>query len=233
MTFVGRHTGARVQKLLNFGARVISGRRIYEHISDVLKDLQWLSAENLWRYHSLTMLRRTFHSGQPESLRSGIMTGGSVHDRSTRQADSFETSAIHTESGRRRFLYSTVSMYNSLPRELPELPPPPRSSVFNAARICCERSTAMSRGVCVCMLVVLRCVYENVSVLPIFTYAFYIRGIIFSQPIIRSFCTKISSFWTTHEQWYFSSLRSISDHFGNNTLADQKRYFCTRWYLQR
>ena len=20
---------------------------------------------------------------------------------------------------------------------------------------------------------------------------------------------------------------------GNNTLADQKRYFCTRWYLQR
>ena len=43
-------------------------------------------------------------------------------------------------------------MYNSLPRELRELPPP-RISVFNAARICCERSTAMSSGVCVCMLV--------------------------------------------------------------------------------
>ena len=39
-----------------------------------------------------------------------------------------------------------------------------RSLVFNVARICCERSTAMSSGVCVCMLVVLLCVYESVSV---------------------------------------------------------------------
>ena len=116
---------ARLQKLLNFGARVISGRRKYEHISDVLKELQWLSAENLWRYHSLTMLKRTLHSGQPESLRSGIVTRGSVQGRSTRQTDSFETPVIHTESGRRRFLYSAVSMYNSLPRELRELAPPP------------------------------------------------------------------------------------------------------------
>ena len=37
---------ARLQKLLNFRARVVSGRRKYDHISDVLKELQWLSAEN-------------------------------------------------------------------------------------------------------------------------------------------------------------------------------------------
>ena len=38
----------RLQKLLNFGARVISGRRKYDHISDVLKDLEWLTAANLY-----------------------------------------------------------------------------------------------------------------------------------------------------------------------------------------
>ena len=81
---------------------------LHEHISDFLKELQWLSAENLWWYHSLTMLKRTLHSGQPESTRSSVH--GTVRDRRTRL-----TPAIHTESGHRRFLYLAVPMYNSLP----------------------------------------------------------------------------------------------------------------------
>ena len=114
---------ARLQKLLNFGARVVSGRRKFDHISDVLKDLQWLSADNLWRFHSLTVLRRMLHTGQPESLRNSIVTRASVHNRSTRQANSLETPFIHTESGRRRFLYSAVSEYNALPETPRDLSP--------------------------------------------------------------------------------------------------------------
>ena len=40
---------SRLQQLLNFGARVISGRRKYDHISDVLRELNWLSADNMYR----------------------------------------------------------------------------------------------------------------------------------------------------------------------------------------
>ena len=43
----------RVQKLLNFCARVISGRRKYDHISAVLRQLNWLRAEQLVSYHQL------------------------------------------------------------------------------------------------------------------------------------------------------------------------------------
>ena len=51
----------------NFGARVISGlAETRLHRSDVLKELQRLSTENLWRGHSLTILKRMLHSGQPE-----------------------------------------------------------------------------------------------------------------------------------------------------------------------
>ena len=112
---------ARVQRLLNFGARVISGRRKYDHISDVLRSLGWLSAENMYRFHSLTLLKKLLVTGQPESLRDRIVTRGSVHGRQTRNADALETPAIRTESGRRRFLYSAVLEYNSLPPVLRDL----------------------------------------------------------------------------------------------------------------
>ena len=42
---------SRLQRLLNFGAWVISGRRRYDHISDVLRELGCLTAENMYLYH--------------------------------------------------------------------------------------------------------------------------------------------------------------------------------------
>ena len=113
----------RLQRLLNFCARVISGRRKYERISDVLKDMNWLTAENMYRYHSLALLKQTLSTGLPESLHSSLMTRGDVHHRVTRQADLLHRPAIHNESGRRRFLFSAVTAYNSLPQSLREMGP--------------------------------------------------------------------------------------------------------------
>ena len=111
----------RLQRMLNFGARVISGRRKYDHISDVMRDLQWLSAENMWRFHSVMLLKKMLVTGQPESLHDRIASRGSIHGRSTRQAGMIDTPMIRTEAGRRRFLYSAVTMYNELPANLRDL----------------------------------------------------------------------------------------------------------------
>ena len=46
----------RVQKLLNFGARIISGRRKHDHISDVFRELNWLDARSLVTYHRLCLV---------------------------------------------------------------------------------------------------------------------------------------------------------------------------------
>ena len=98
---------ARLQKLLNFGARVISGRRKFDHISDVLKLLKWLTAENLHRYHSLTLLKRILSTGQPETLHNSLVTRGDIHHRLTRQADRLDRPVIRTESGR-----ATLPVFN-------------------------------------------------------------------------------------------------------------------------
>ena len=114
---------ARIQKLLNFGARVISGRRKYDHISDVIRELSWLSAHNLHLYHSLMLLKRVVASGQPGSLHCQIVRRGELHGRETRQSQQLLVPAIHSESGRRRFMYSAVKHYNELPPAIRELDP--------------------------------------------------------------------------------------------------------------
>ena len=114
---------ARLQKMFNFGARVISGRRKYDHISDVLKDLNWLTVGNLHQYHSLTLLKQILFAGQPESLYSSLVTRGDIHHRVTRQADRLDRPVIRTDSGRRRFLFSAVTAYNALPQSLRDMGP--------------------------------------------------------------------------------------------------------------
>ena len=59
---------ARLQRVLNFAARVVSGRRKFDHVSDVLRDLEWFTAHNLHVFHVLTLLKRTLVTSQPESL---------------------------------------------------------------------------------------------------------------------------------------------------------------------
>ena len=111
----------RLQRLLNFGARIVSGRRKFDHISDVMRDLQWLSAENMWRFQSVMLLKKMLTTGQPESLRDRVTSRCGLHGRSTRQADHLQVPMIRTEAGRRRFLYSAVDMFNRLPASVRDL----------------------------------------------------------------------------------------------------------------
>ena len=108
----------RLQKVLNFAARVISGRRKFDHVSDVLRDLEWLSARNLYRYHSLTLLKRTLVTDQPESLATHLMYRRDVHQRSTRQDGMLHLTNIRSEAGRRRFTYATVTDFNAIPADI-------------------------------------------------------------------------------------------------------------------
>ena len=112
---------ARLQKVLNFAARVISGRRKFDHISDVLRDLEWLSAHNLYQYHALTLLKRILTTSMPESLSDRLVQRRHVHQRSTRQGDMLNVPGIRSESGRRRFLYSTVTTFNALPLDIRDM----------------------------------------------------------------------------------------------------------------
>ena len=108
----------RLQRVINFGARVISGRRRRDHISDVIRDLKWLSASQLHTYHALCLMRRLLANSEPHSLAQKLVRRHNIRQTQTRQDDHLDLPVIKTEYGRRRFFYRTADVFNRLPSRI-------------------------------------------------------------------------------------------------------------------
>ena len=111
----------RLQKIINFALRVVSGRRKFDHISDVREELGWPPARQLYQIHSLSLLHKILLTGEPQALASQLQANSSLRSRSTRQDTELALPRMGKEAGRRRFFYSIVQLYNALPQEFKTL----------------------------------------------------------------------------------------------------------------
>ena len=104
----------RVQKVINFCARVVSGRNRHDHISDVLKRLGWLNARQLVEYHTIGAVQSAVGTGLHESISSAIgLPASDRHSHETRGAGRLTVPRIRTEAGRRRLCYRGVTLLNA------------------------------------------------------------------------------------------------------------------------
>ena len=110
----------RIQKVLNFSARVISGRKKFDHISDVQRELGWLSAPDLVRYHTLMLAHKVQRHGEPDELAGMFRRCHDVRDRLTRQDEALRAPRCRKACGQRRFAYRAAVAYNALPPALTE-----------------------------------------------------------------------------------------------------------------
>ena len=104
----------RIQKIINFCARVVSGRKRSDHVSDVTKDLGWTDAKQLVEYHTVCAVHTALKSGQLSYIRSTIGPAASQrHEHNTRHASNLTLPPIRTEAGRRRLCYRGVALLNN------------------------------------------------------------------------------------------------------------------------
>ena len=115
-----------IQRLLNFAARVIAGKRKFDRVTDVRDRLGWLDSSQLFHYQSLCLLDKILSSGQPECIARQICFNRDHrdHSRSTRQDSHLHIPPIRTEAGRRRFMYRSPHLYNELPTSVRNLSGP-------------------------------------------------------------------------------------------------------------
>ena len=103
-----------IQKILNFSARVISGRRKYDHISDVLQQLNWLNVPQLVAYFDLNLTHRILTTCLPLSLRNQFSYNRETVMRSTRQSSHLSLFRPKNNHGKRCFTYRASKLYNSV-----------------------------------------------------------------------------------------------------------------------
>ena len=110
-----------VSKLLsvqNFAARVVTGSRKFEHITPVLRDLNWLRVGSMLKYTVGILTFKCVNGLAPRYLCSRFFTRATVHDRNTRNKNKLDILGYKSAAGQRSFLYRSVTMWNSLSTDI-------------------------------------------------------------------------------------------------------------------
>ena len=105
----------RIQKLINFCARVISRKSKYDHISQEVRRLGLMTAQQLVTYHQMCLIRRILVTGEPHEL---SLFSSADHEHRTRYAHRLVTVRARTCAGERRIFNGGVRKYNDLPTEV-------------------------------------------------------------------------------------------------------------------
>ena len=105
---VNKYVIQKLQKVQNYGARIISKRKKQQSVRDVLEKLHWLPVERRIILKLLTFTFKILNSMAPECLTSLI---------SIRNRDMFLLNNVYMDShyGRRSFIYSAPRLWNALP----------------------------------------------------------------------------------------------------------------------
>ena len=112
---------ARVQKILNFAAKVIFGRGKFDHVADLRERLGWLDAPKLADYSTICLTHKVLQSGEPVSLAAALRHNAELRQRTTRQDSLLNVPRSRTEAGKRRFCSRAPALHNELPLDLASL----------------------------------------------------------------------------------------------------------------
>ena len=108
----------RLQKCVNFGARIVTGLGCREHISGALNELEWQPIQAMITERDVcTMYRLVHDKNAAELLRSRIISRSDVSERATRSTydGRLEVPRSRTEFARRSFFNRAVRSWNDLP----------------------------------------------------------------------------------------------------------------------
>ena len=112
---------SKIQKILNFAARVIFARRKFDHVSDLRERLGWLPAQLMADHRTLCLTHKVLVSGEPVSLAASLSHNSEIRQRRTRQDSSLHVPRSRREAGKRRFCARAPALYNKLSSNLTSL----------------------------------------------------------------------------------------------------------------
>jgi len=108
---------ARVQRIQNAAARLVTGTPIHDHITPVLRELHWLPVEKRVMYKVLLLVFKIIHRTSPSYL-NVLTTRDAILCRPLRQSNSNMLNVAFTSSSfvyNRSFTFAAPRIWNTLP----------------------------------------------------------------------------------------------------------------------
>ena len=101
----------------NFAARILSGTRKFDHVTPILKQLQWLPVIKQLEVRDATMVFKCLNGLAPPYLFQKFKIRSDVHNCSTRNRDRLLIPLCRTAAIQRAFTFRGQKLWNSLPDE--------------------------------------------------------------------------------------------------------------------
>ena len=108
----------KIQKLINFAARIVTGLKKHDHITQALNSLGWPRIETLVALRDAVKVYRTLREeGVPHEIRALFTRRAAVSERETRACDrdSLHLARCRLAASQKAFSYRAAVIWNRLP----------------------------------------------------------------------------------------------------------------------
>ena len=104
----------KLQLVRNFSARILTGKRKFDHITRSLNNLGWLNVKDTLLYQDAIMMFKSINGMVPSYLSSKLIKRNSeIHNCVTRQANDLNILRCTTKTATRSFVYPASQLWNS------------------------------------------------------------------------------------------------------------------------
>ena len=108
----------RLQKVINHCARIVFCSKKYDHVTPLLKQLNWPTLDTMITERDVAMMSRIIHDPRASAaLKERVVYRSDVSARDTREsvAGLLQLPRVRRELGRRSFSYRAVALWNRCP----------------------------------------------------------------------------------------------------------------------
>ena len=104
----------KLQLLQSFAARILTGKRKYDHILPSLKGLSWLPINEMLQLRDVTIVYKCLHCLAPNYLETKLVKRSTIYRSNTRQKNNINIVLKRTSTAQRSFLDHSISIWNKL-----------------------------------------------------------------------------------------------------------------------
>ena len=108
----------KLQLVQNFTARIVLGLRKYEHISEGIRSLNWLTVKDRILLNDTVMVIKCLHDLVPKYLANIFVPHSHIHTRTTRSCNLLRIPRCSLSYGQRSFTYRESKLWNCISNEL-------------------------------------------------------------------------------------------------------------------